>query len=65
MELWYWGPGTHPSLVISPTIALEVTEGFGGAPSPQEGVHPPKLPSHAGFPIRLNLEWVPYLGSCA
>ena len=62
--LWYWGPGTHPSLVIPPPMALEVTEGFGGAPLPGEGVHPPKPPPHAGFPIPLNLEQAPYLGSC-
>ena len=63
--LWYWGLGTHPSLVIPPPIALEVTDCFGDAPLPGEGLHPPKLPPHAVFPIQLNLEWVPYLGSCA
>ena len=57
--------GTGAQEHIPPPIALEVTEGFGGAPSPGEGVHPPKPPPHAGFPIQLNLEQAPYLGSCA
>ena len=62
--LWYCGPGTVFASDPPPPMALEVTVGFGAAPLPGEGVHPPKPPPHAGFPIQHCLEWAPCLGSC-
>ena len=68
-DQWVWvmvlRPRDPPTHSVPSPIDFEFTEGFGGAPLPGEGVHPPKPPPHAGFPTPLLPGWVPCLGSYA